>query len=73
MRPGCGWIVFANDRAIIHNDYQSLPHRKGLPEGHTQVIRELVVPIFRGDRIVAILGVGNKPQDYTEADAEVAS
>ncbi|CAG0993136.1 partial Virulence sensor protein BvgS, partial [Anaerolineae bacterium] len=56
-----------------HNDYATLPHRKGLPEGHAQVIRELVVPILRGDRIVSILGVGNKPSDYTEKDVELVS
>jgi PAS domain S-box-containing protein len=60
-------------RAVIHNDYQSLPHRKGLPEGHAKVIRELVVPILKGDRIVAILGVGNKPQNFTEKDVELVS
>jgi signal transduction histidine kinase/CheY-like chemotaxis protein len=60
-------------RPLIHNDYASLPHRKGLPEGHATVIRELVVPIFREDRIVAILGVGNKPQDYTGQDVEIVS
>ena len=58
-------------RPVIHNDYASLPHRKGLPEGHAPVIRELVVPILRDDRIVAILGMGNKPRPYTEADTSV--
>lgn len=60
-------------RAVIHNDYYSLPHRKGLPVGHAPVIRELVVPIMRGERIMAILGIGNKPTDYTEKDAEIVS
>ena len=60
-------------RPIIHNDYQALSHRKGLPDGHAQVIRELVVPIVKSERIVAILGVGNKPQDYTEKDIELVS
>lgn len=60
-------------RPVIHNDYPSLSNRKGLPEGHAQVIRELVVPILKGDRIVAILGVGNKSQDYTERDVELVS
>jgi len=50
--------------AVIHNDYQELPYRKGLPPGHAEVRRELVVPLFRGERIVAILGVGNKPEPY---------
>jgi PAS domain S-box-containing protein len=57
-------------RPIVHNDYSSLPHRRGLPEGHTSVIRELVVPVMKSERIVAILGIGNKPQDYTEKDVE---
>ena len=60
-------------RTLIHNDYAALPNRKGLPPGHATVVRELVVPIFRRDRIVAVLGVGNKPQDYTEKDVEVVT
>lgn len=57
-------------RPVIHNDYASLPHRKGMPPGHAMVVRELVVPVFRGESIVAILGVGNKPRDYTSQDIE---
>ncbi len=57
-------------RAVIHNDYAALPNRKGLPEGHLPVHRELVVPVLRGGLIVAILGVGNKAGDYTVADSQ---
>ncbi len=57
-------------KPVIHNDYATLPHRKGMPQGHATVVRELVVPIFRGDLIVGIIGVGNKPHDYTEKDIE---
>ena len=60
-------------RPVIHNDYAGLLHRKGMPEGHAPVTRELVVPIFRGPVIVGILGVGNKPADYVERDIEVVS
>lgn len=60
-------------RPVIHNDYDSLPHRKGLPKGHAPVIRELVVPILRGEKIMAILGVGNKPRNYDSNDIEVVS
>ncbi len=63
------WVDCIRERRpIIHNDYSSLPHRKGYPPGHAAVVRELVVPVFRGDRIVAVLGVGNKPQDYSSGD-----
>lgn len=68
------WVDCVRERRpVIHNDYQSLPNRKGLPEGHAPVIRELVVPVIRGDRIVAIIGVGNKPTDYIDADVEIVS
>jgi PAS domain S-box-containing protein len=55
---------------VIHNDYEALTNKKGLPDGHAPVKRELVVPVFRQNKIVAILGLGNKPDDYAEADIE---
>ncbi len=58
---------------VIHNDYASLPHRKGLPDGHAPVLRELVVPVKRGERVVAILGIGNKSEEYTETDISTVS
>ena len=60
-------------KPVIHNDYASLPHKKGLPEGHVPVIRELVVPIFDETKIVAIVGVGNKATDYDEKDINVVT
>ncbi|MBP7694261.1 MAG: PAS domain S-box protein, partial [Anaerolineales bacterium] len=57
-------------RPVIHNDYAGLAHKRGLPPGHAPVVRELVVPILRDDRVVAIMGVGNKPTDYTPADVD---
>lgn len=68
------WVDCVREkRAVIHNDYASLKHRKGYPQGHPPIIRELVVPIMRGERVVAVLGVGNKPCDYTREDVEIAS
>ena len=63
----------ASRSVLIHNDYLSLPHRKGLPVGHAPVIRELVAPIFRNEKIVAILGVGNKESNYDQADVQSIS
>jgi signal transduction histidine kinase len=59
--------------ATIHNDYNSLPHRRGLPPEHAPVVRTLVVPVKRNGQIVAILGVGNKPAHYTDADVHTVS
>lgn len=58
-------------RSVIHNDYPSQPNRKGLPEGHAPLVREMLVPIFRNNLIVALLGVGNKPATYTNQDLEM--
>jgi len=55
-------------KPIIHNDYAALVHRKGLPDGHAEIVRELVVPTMKDGRVVAILGVGNKSKDYDEQD-----
>ena len=67
------WVDCVREgRAVIHNDYASLPHRKGLPEGHAPVMREMVLPIHRNQRIVAIIGVGNKAVNYTEEDISYA-
>ncbi len=65
------WVDCVRQRKpVIHNDYASLEHKKGMPEGHAPIIRELVVPVIRGKKIVAILGVGNKPADYNEFDVQ---
>lgn len=58
-------------RAIIHNDYASLPNRKGMPEGHAQVKRELVVPILRDKHVLAVIGIGNKSTDYDQKDIDL--
>jgi len=56
-------------RPIITNDYAAPnPYKKGYPEGHVPVRRHMNIPIFDGDRIVAVAGVGNKEEDYDESD-----
>jgi PAS domain S-box-containing protein len=65
------WVdCIVQRKPVIHNDYASLPHKKGMPPGHATVIRELVTPVIRGDKVKAILGVGNKPVDYVDKDIE---
>lgn len=72
VSEGGVWVDAVRQRQpVIHNDYESLPHKKGLPKGHAPIAREMVVPVFRGDKMVAILGVGNKPHNYTAADVRV--
>ena len=63
------WVDCVKARKpVIHNDYASLAHKKGMPEGHATLVRELAVPVIRGDLVVALIGVGNKPGLYTAED-----
>lgn len=66
------WVDAIRQRQpVVHNDYQSLSYKKGLPPGHAPVVREMLIPVFREQQIVAILGVGNKEIDYDETDIKV--
>ena len=68
------WVECIQKRKpVIHNNYKELPHKKGLPEGHFPLIREMVVPIFESKKIVAVIGVGNKDEEYNEFDLDQLS
>ena len=56
-------------KPVITNDYKA-PNRckKGYPEGHVELTRHMNLPIFKGNRIVIVAGVGNKPSEYDESD-----
>lgn len=58
-------------KPIIHNNYDALPNKHGLPKGHAAIVRELVVPVIRNNKIVSILGVGNKDVDYSSLDVDI--
>jgi two-component system, sensor histidine kinase and response regulator len=55
-------------KPVIHNDYENLDNKKGYPEGHVKIFRHLSIPIFDGDNIVAVAGIGNKETHYDETD-----
>lgn len=56
-------------RPVITNDYATPNHcKKGYPSGHVEVRRHMNTPIFDGERIVIVAGVGNKDEEYDETD-----
>lgn len=57
-------------KPVFTNDYAGESRwKRGVPVGHVNIVRHLGVPLFEGKRIVAVIGVGNKPSDYDETDA----
>ncbi len=57
-------------KPIISNNYQT-PHpaKKGCPQGHVDIFRHMNVPLLDCGKIVAVVGVANKDEDYTTSDA----
>ncbi len=56
-------------KPIITNDYAAdNPYKKGMPHGHVGLTRHMNVPVFDGEKIVAVAGVGNKETPYDESD-----
>lgn len=60
-------------KAIITNDYDQSPFKKGYPEGHLPVKKHMNLPVFDDEKIVLIAGVGNKKTDYTQEDVQQLS
>ena len=56
-------------KSVIINDYDSTEFNKnGVPEGHIPLKRLINVPIFEGDKIVALVAMANKEKEYNEND-----
>ncbi|WP_219968303.1 PAS domain-containing protein [Methanospirillum stamsii] len=56
-------------RPVVTNDYAAdSPLKKGIPKGHVHLTRHLGIPVFDGDRIVIVAGVGNKEKNYEPSD-----
>ena len=53
---------------VVYNDFKNSPNRKGFPEGHVPVKRFISIPIFDGDKVKFIFGVGNKIEEYDDHD-----
>jgi PAS domain S-box-containing protein len=68
-RTGLWGEAIRQRKPLIINDYKSPSSlKKGFPMGHISLYRYMHVPIFYGDRIVIVIGVGNKETDYDESD-----
>ncbi len=67
---GVWGVPVRSGRTLIINDYENTknPHKKGVPIGHVQLKRLLMVPIFLNGEIVGTAGVGNKVREYTAQD-----
>ncbi|MFH1154795.1 MAG: cache domain-containing protein [Pseudomonadota bacterium] len=65
------WETVVDQRkAIIVNEFDKMESCRNtdLPEGHIRIMRHLTIPVFDGDRIVAVAGMANKKDAYDNSD-----
>ncbi len=68
------WADCAREKTVkTYNEFDRQKDLKGLPDGHAPLTRMLTVPVIRGGKAVAILGVGNKEINYDEYDVTAVS
>ena len=53
---------------VIHHEEENKSNEGSLPESDASIIRDLVVPVIRDQKICAVLGVINKSTPYEEND-----
>lgn len=57
-------------KTVLHNDYPSIANSSGLPEGHFPISSHMSSPIFDDDKIVGIIGIGNRKTPYDKNDIQ---
>jgi len=68
-KTGCWGEAVRQRIPIVINDYSAEnPHKKGTPEGHVALRKFLTIPVIIDDEIVAVVGVANKTENYTQSD-----
>ncbi len=58
--------VMTSGRPVISNDPANDARRGGLPEGHPALNAFLGLPIYRGDKLVGMIGIANRPNGYDD-------
>jgi PAS domain S-box-containing protein len=68
-RTGLWGDVVRRRAPVLVNDFDAPnPGSRGYPEGHARLHRFLSIPVWDEERIVAVVGVANKPAPYDDAD-----
>ncbi len=57
-------------KPVTFNDYPNFEHKNWLPEGHANLERLVSVPVLDQNKVVLLLGVGNKPEAYDDTDID---
>ena len=64
------WTEAVKQKQILTiNDFNlDRPEKKGMPDGHVQLTRLMVVPYIKNDKVISIVAVANKDAEYSKED-----
>jgi hypothetical protein len=65
--------VYATHQAAYENNFMHSRWVDYMPEGHVDLANVLFAPLNLDGETVGVIGLANKPGDFTDADAEIAS
>ncbi len=65
--------VYRTKKVVYYNDLTNSEFMKFIPEGHASFKNALFAPLLIDEKAVGVIGIANKPGNFTEADARMAS
>ncbi len=65
--------TYNTGKAVYENDFAHSKWIDFMPEGHANLDNVLFAPLIIDDKVVGLLGLANKPSDFTENDARIAA
>jgi PAS domain S-box-containing protein len=65
--------AYHKTKAVYHNDFPKSKFTKFMPRGHVRLNNVLFAPMTIKGRTIGILGLANKPEEFTENDARMAT
>ena len=64
--------AYHKGEVVYDNDFMSSEWMKFMPGGHVELRNVLFAPLTIDNRVVGVIGLANKPTDFTEDDAKIA-
>ncbi len=63
---------YAQKTPVFDNDFMKSEWIKYLPEGHVVLENVMFTPLIIGNDVVGVIGMANKPEPFTDRDAELS-
>ncbi len=64
--------AYQHKRTVVVNGFADSEWARFLPPGHVRLNNVLFAPLVVGERVVGVMGLANKPQDFGERDVQMA-